>query len=88
MPLVIADPEAESLARELAEYTGESITQAVIIALRERLEREQRRPHPGTDAPNMAEALLRIGRECADLPVLDPRTADEILGYDENGLPT
>jgi hypothetical protein len=30
--------------------------------------------------------ILEIGRECADLPVLDPRPADEML-YDENGLP-
>jgi hypothetical protein len=58
MPLIIDDPEAESLARELADYTGESITQAVIIALRERLEREQRRRQPGMGAL-ISEPILR-----------------------------
>ena len=74
--------EADHLAIELSRYTGESVTQAVIVALCERLEREKRRGQP-----SLAEELVRIGKECAALPVLDNRTADEILGYDENGLP-
>jgi antitoxin VapB len=82
MALRINNPEADSLARELARTTGESITQAVILALRERLEREQ-----GRQQPSLAEELVRIGKECAALPVLDGRTADELLGYDEEGLP-
>ena len=32
--------------------------------------------------------MLEAGRRWRALPVLDPRTPDEILGYDENGLPT
>jgi antitoxin VapB len=83
MALRINNPQADSLARELAKTTGESMTQAVIPALRERLEREQQRQQP-----SLAEELVRIGKECAALPVLDGRTADEILGYDEDGLPT
>jgi len=82
MALRIENPEADHLAKELAKYTGESVAQAVIVALRERLEREKRRGQP-----SLAEELVRIGKECAALPVLDNRTADEILGYDENGLP-
>jgi antitoxin VapB len=35
----------------------------------------------------VAEAMA-IGRHFSSLPVLDPRSPDEILGYDENGLPT
>lgn len=82
MALRIDNPQAESLARELANRTGESVAQAVIIALRERLERETRRQQP-----SLAEELVRIGQECAALPVVDERTPDEILGYDEDGLP-
>ena len=35
----------------------------------------------------VADELSEIGRQCAKLPVRDGRSADEILGYDENGLP-
>jgi antitoxin VapB len=83
MALRVNNPEADSLAKELASYTGETVTQAVIKALSERLEREKRRNHP-----SLAERLVQIGRECAALPVLDERTPDEMIGYDESGLPT
>lgn len=84
MALSIKDREAERLARAVAALTGETLTQAVIVALRERLEREERR----TTADNgLLEEVLEIGRYCAALPVLDQRTADEILGYDEAGVP-
>lgn len=84
MSLEINHPEVDKLAQELAGYTGETLTQAVVNALRERLEREkerQKRPLP------LKEEMLRIGRECAALPVLDPRTPDEIVGYSEHGVP-
>ena len=80
MALRIDNPEADHLAQELAKRTGESVTQAVIIALRERLER-------ATQQPSITEKLVRIGQECSALPVLDGRTPDELLGYDEHGLP-
>jgi antitoxin VapB len=35
----------------------------------------------------LAAELLEIGAHCAALPELDSRSADEIIGYDENGLP-
>ena len=70
------------LANELAKLTGESVAHAVIVALRERLGREKRRRQL-----SLAEELARIGKECATLPVLDSRLPDEILGYDEKGLP-
>jgi antitoxin VapB len=82
MALRVNNPEADSLAKELASYTGETLAQAVITALRERLEREKRR-----NQSSLAERLVQIGRECAALPVLDERMPDEILGYDDNGLP-
>jgi antitoxin VapB len=85
MAISIKAPEADRLARELSATTGESITVAVIVSMRERLEREERKRR---NAPSLAAELVAIGRHCASLPVLDPRSSDEILGYDENGLPT
>ena len=84
MPLSIKDPEADKLARELTQRTGESITQAVITALRERLVREQRRDEA---IDSLVDEVMDIGRHCAALPLLDARSPDEIVGYDEHGLP-
>ncbi|MFQ5790290.1 MAG: type II toxin-antitoxin system VapB family antitoxin [Acidobacteriota bacterium] len=83
MALSIKNPEADRLARELAAATGESLTETVIRALRERLRRERGRVR----APRLREELRRIRQRCAGLPVLDPRSPNEILGYDERGLP-
>ena len=84
MALSIKHPEADRLARELAESTGEGITEAVITALRERLARlRKRRRH----ARSLADELREIGERVAALPVLDPRTPEEILDYDDRGLP-
>lgn len=83
MPLSIKHPEADRLARELAARTGESLTEAVITALRERLRRELGRSR----VTRLSEELQRIGERCAALPMLDGRTDDEILGYDDHGLP-
>lgn len=80
MALSIKNEEADHLARELADTTGESITEAVVTSLRERLERERRRPGRG-------KRLLDLAVEVASYPVLDDRTADQIIGYDEHGLP-
>ena len=85
MPLSIKDPEADRLARAVADRTGETLTQAVITALRERLARVQNK---GEDAENLVQDVLAIGKHCAALPVLDGRSPDELLGYDANGLPS
>jgi antitoxin VapB len=84
MPLSIKDPDADRLARALAQRTGETLTEAVIIALRERLERELRKEQP---VESLVEEAMEIGRHCASLPLLDRRRPNEILGYDQNGLP-
>jgi antitoxin VapB len=83
MALNIRNPEADRLAAELAQATGETKTEAVIQAMRDRLDRV-RRERGGT---RLADELDEIARTCAGLPVRDRRTADEILGYDEHGLP-
>ena len=84
MPLSIKDPDADRLARALAKRTGETLTEAVINALRERLERELRKEH---SIESLVEDVMEIGRHCASLPLLDRRQTDEILGYDKTGLP-
>jgi antitoxin VapB len=83
MALSIKDPEADRLAREVAQLTGESLTAAVKSALSERLERER---HKRRDPRDLAERLNEIARHCASLPDHDTRAADEIVGYDENGM--
>jgi antitoxin VapB len=84
MALNIKHAEADRLARQLSAVTGETLTEAVVVALRERLERQQqRRPKPSTAGEILREVRLRLSR----LPVQDARSADEILGYDETGLP-
>ncbi len=83
MALNIRNIEAERLADELARRTGETKTEAVIKALRDRLARVRRqRPRR-----RLADDLAEIARRCAALPVVDARSPDEILGYDDNGLP-
>lgn len=84
MALSIKSERADQLARELAEITGESLTTAVILSLEERLVRKRAQ----RDSRPLEERLMEIARHFSSLPVLDDRTPDEILGYDENGLPT
>jgi antitoxin VapB len=85
MALSIKSPEADELARQLAATTGESITAAVIVAMRERLHREKQRQ---ANRQMLIADLMAIADHCASLPVLDTRTEDEIMGWDQNGLPS
>ncbi len=83
MALNIRNPETEALAKALAKLTGESKTQAVTNALRDRLERIQRQ----RSGRRLADELDEIALHAASLPVQDTRDADDILGYDQFGLP-
>lgn len=85
MALNIKDPETDALARRLAELTGRRITEAVKEALRERVAVEERRRASDREA-RMAR-IRALLEEYRSLPVVDPREPDEILGYDEHGLP-
>ncbi len=83
MALSIKNLETEKLARLVAQATGESLTEAIQKALKERLERIHRQKQQrGTEA-----RLEEIIRRVRALPVLDKRPADEIIGYDEHGAP-
>jgi antitoxin VapB len=83
MSLNIKNEEADRLAHELARLTGESLTTAVTVALRQRLERTQR-----SQRLPLAERLLRIGQDCAAHLKEPYLSADhgELL-YNEMGLP-
>lgn len=85
MAISLKDPETDRLAREVAALTGETLTEAVRKALAERLRRERQRRAP--HRAGLAQALKALGRECAALPELDTRSADEIIGYDDLGVP-
>jgi antitoxin VapB len=83
MALSIKNDSTEALARQVAEETGESITKAIEKSLQERLARLKARRRNRALATQLDEILARVDQ----LPMLDPRPADEILGYDEHGLP-
>lgn len=80
MAISLKNPDADRLARELAEVTGESLTDAITNSIRERLDRERRRR--GTK-----DRIRRLVEEVAVFPVMDSRSTDEILRYDNRGLP-
>jgi len=84
LALNIKSDEADRLARELADRTGETLTQVVVTALRERLERS--RPSPDDDE-DLINDVLQLAERFSQLPVLDARSADEILGYGKHGVP-
>jgi antitoxin VapB len=83
MALNIRNPTAEALATQLAKMAGENKTEAITKALQERIDRLRR----SRAKRRLADELVDIGRHCASLPVLDKRSTDDILGYNEHGLP-
>jgi antitoxin VapB len=82
MPLNIKSSEADRLVDALSSLTGESKTQAVIAALRERLARQRAQ----RDQAALAAELVEIGKRCARHGRRDTRDHGEFL-YDERGLP-
>jgi antitoxin VapB len=82
MPISIKDAETDNKIRDLAALTGESITQAVRIAIEQRLRRESSRRRAG-----VASRLLSLSLLAAQTKTI-PENADDAIGYDEIGLPT
>ena len=82
MSLEIRAPKADVLARELATATGEDIDTAVVRAIEERLARTPRRRAADENA-----AIEALFDRLAQLPVLDSRSPDELIGYGPDGLP-
>lgn len=83
MGLIINSEQADRLARELAAATGESMETAVTVALAERLGRVKR---PPVDPAERRRILQEMQQRISQMPVLDPRSDDEIIGYNEDGL--
>jgi antitoxin VapB len=83
MAISIKSVETERLAREVASTTGESLTGAIQKALEERLERIRQQRRSQTLSSQLEDILRRVDA----LPIVDSRIPDEILGYDEHGLP-
>lgn len=81
MGMNIKSDEAHALARRIASHTGESLTSAVVVALRERLDRIERER-------SVQEKIRRIDAILAKLPPVPPGvTSDHSDLYDDDGLP-
>lgn len=86
MALNIKDAETDRLVRELAALTGKPITETVRDAVEDKLKVERAR---GTRRVSERRRLLdEIAARGRARPILDDRTPEEILGYDEHGLPS
>jgi antitoxin VapB len=83
MALSIKNEQTEHLAREVARETGETLTQAIQKSLEERLRRLKQRRRGRIVTEKLNEILRRVDA----LPTLDTRSEDDILGYDEHGVP-
>lgn len=86
MALNIRDQETHRLARAVAEATGETMTEAVRTALRERLARIGQVDE--TERRRRLAAMREFAHKFQEAPVTDPRTPEEIWGYDDSGLPS
>lgn len=81
MTLTIVNEEVERLARGLASQTGEPIPQLILAALQERASRLQRQRSEVSAIARIREARER----CAQLPDRDPRSVEDIRGYNADG---
>ncbi|MGH9742038.1 MAG: type II toxin-antitoxin system VapB family antitoxin [Candidatus Acidiferrum sp.] len=84
MPISIKNPQTEQLARELAKETGESLTEVITKSLQDRMQRLHGRRKGKALKDEIADILARVDA----LPRLNDLSEDEILGYDENGIPS
>ena len=84
MALHIVNQEADRLARELAQLTNENLSAVVVRALREQAQRLREAAGRGANLAQMREIAARSARKCG----ADRRSHEEIIGYDEQGLPS
>jgi antitoxin VapB len=90
MALNIKNPEAERLAAEVAALAGETKTEAVAVALRERLERLRAHESREDRAARIRRVLEEeiwplIPPEVLDQPPMTKAEREEILGYGPEG---
>jgi len=81
MAINIKNQKAENLAKQLAEKTGETITDTIIHALEDRLERVE----GSRTTPDLVNEIMAIASRCSAMPIHDNRTPEEILGYSKTG---
>lgn len=82
--LNIKDPEAHALAAEISRRTGQSLTQVVKDALRDRLDKERNR---SLDQKRLVQRVMELAKQASSRPIRDGRSPEEFLGYDEYGVP-
>jgi antitoxin VapB len=82
MTVLIKDEEADRMIRQLAERTGETITDAVKGAVSEKLARTSLSEAEIAERRAKLEAILA---KFDAMPTVDHRSADEIIGYNEQG---
>jgi len=85
MSILVKNVESEKKIRKLAKRTGETMTAAIDRAVDDRLAKlgPERRKKGRIDRKKLAELLAYFD----SLPVDDPRSPEEIIGYDEFGVP-
>jgi antitoxin VapB len=83
MAVLIKDEEADHLIRELAQRTGETITDAVKVSVKERLGRLPLSEHQIVERKRRLTAILA---KFDAMPNTDNRSPDEIIGYNEHGF--
>jgi antitoxin VapB len=85
MALNIKNAETEKLVRELARRRGQGMTEALTDVVRREVERERRKPPRRQSSAEFSRRIDEIVERVKRLPVLDDRTPDEIIGYNEHG---
>jgi antitoxin VapB len=84
MAIIINYAEAEDLLAQLNAMTGKSATELVVELLR----REAHRLRRARDFDARRREIEGISKAYAAKLRPNPQSPDEIIGYDENGLPT
>jgi len=89
MTTLPADPETECLAQKVAQAKGKPVSAVVRDAIEASAREAGVLVAKATrlSAAGKRRRLLEISERSAARPILDPRSPDEILGYDERGLP-
>lgn len=87
MSMNIKNSQVHKMARELAELRECSLTEAVKFALEKAL-MEAKHQNAHLNADQLEQRLTEIALHCSQLPDQDHRSVEEILGYDEMGLPS
>jgi antitoxin VapB len=87
MGMNIKNAEVHAMAQELAQLTGQNLTNAVKMAVEQTLARVKANRDLPRSRP-LGQRLNEIALRCASLPDDDRRSPDEILGYDASGLPS